>query len=1108
MSLVKYGRVGLSTTYQCLAIFALTFLVVRSAWAADDYPANSSTTGTVPVGGTITGSLEASGDADWFSVSLTAGNQYRFDVRGVDSGGGTLSDPILALRNASGTVLADDDDSGTGYDPRITYTATTTDTYFLTVTGYGLGTYTVAAAVNLDAPNIVTFSVPTATSGLEKITKGPDGALWFTEHNSHKIGRITTAGVITEYTISTAANSPDDIVAGADGALWYVDSAHGNVGRITTSGAQTAFTIPTAGSLPFGIAAGPDGNLWFTEGAFDKIGVISTSGAIREFRPSPTTIGSGYSGITTGPDGNLWFATQNSKVGKVTTDGTFTMYSVPSPFFQLKRITSGPDGNIWFADRIVSRIGKITTNGAVTGYAVGGFGFTNDIVAGPDGAMWFTYSGNIGRITTNGTITLYPVPGGSTANSITVGPDGNIWFTDSGTNKIGRLIPPVAPVLVSSIFSTSQSASQSFLRFHNTGNSAGTVAATLYDSGTGQSKGTWTSSSIPAGAELQFAISAVESAAGISGTKPSYYYMSLRSTMAGYFQHVLFRPSDGTLTNLSTCASGVTADRNKIGGVHSSLLSAIGFPSSISVSNTGTSAASATLGIFDARDGTRLGTYATSSIPANGELLLTISAIETAIGRTPTGAMYHYVINIENSFTGYIQHLVNNQTAGVITDMTTACSLAASASTAAVAPQRGGPLFSTAQSQSQSFLRFHNTGTSASTARVALYDATTGQQSGQWTSPSIPAGAEIQYAISTVEAEAGIVGPKPSYYGFALQASFNGFFQHVLFRPTDGTLTNLSTCVGGVTASPTVLGGVHTSLLDSLGFPSVVTVTNTGSSAAAATLGIYDARDGTRLGSYTTASIPSNGESVLSVASLETAMGRTPNGSMYHYVIKIENTFFGYLQHLVNNQRAGVTTDMTTSCTLTASAEPLPSASPPVTLNFDSVAGATVIPGAICYDLTSYLATYGVTISQASAGSLVTAGAANACFHSDVVVSSPPNALYVLNNQPVSFTMNFDRPMTSIKFTRARMNAGINGVNTVGWSATAYNAVDAGGSQVAEVSETTKTAFSPSFIAAADFTLTGIGIRSVRFVRTNPSGQNTFYGVSFPVIDDLVLTPQ
>ena len=52
---------------------------------------------------------------------------------------------------------------------------------------------------------------------------------------------------------------------------------------------------------------------------------------------------------------------------------------------------------------------------------------------------------------------------------------------------------------------------------------------------------------------------------------------------------MLFRPSDGTLTNLSTCATGVTADATKLAGVHTSLLD-YGFPSSIAITNTGSAA--------------------------------------------------------------------------------------------------------------------------------------------------------------------------------------------------------------------------------------------------------------------------------------------------------------------------------------------------------------------------------------------------------------------------------------------------------------------------------------------------------------------------------------
>lgn len=66
------------------------------------------------------------------------------------------------------------------------------------------------------------------------------------------------------------------------------------------------------------------------------------------------------------------------------------------------------------------------------------------IVAGPDGAVWFTENGHLGRITPAGQITEYPLPSGATPSGLAVGPDGNLWFTVVDTQAagwIGRLNP-------------------------------------------------------------------------------------------------------------------------------------------------------------------------------------------------------------------------------------------------------------------------------------------------------------------------------------------------------------------------------------------------------------------------------------------------------------------------------------------------------------------------------------------------------------------------------------------------------------------------------------------------------------------------------------------
>src|SRR4051794_25826071 len=69
------------------------------------------------------------------------------------------------------------------------------------------------------------------------IASGPDGALWFTEA-ADKIGRITTAGVVTEYALPASASPlyPYRITAGPDGAMWFTERYGNRIGRITTSG--------------------------------------------------------------------------------------------------------------------------------------------------------------------------------------------------------------------------------------------------------------------------------------------------------------------------------------------------------------------------------------------------------------------------------------------------------------------------------------------------------------------------------------------------------------------------------------------------------------------------------------------------------------------------------------------------------------------------------------------------------------------------------------------------------------------------------------------------------------------------------------------------------
>lgn len=467
------------------------------------------------------------------------------------------------------------------------------------------------------------------------------------------------------------------------------------------------------------------------------------------------------------------------------------------------------------------------------------------------------------------------------------------------------------------IFSTAQTSSRSYIRLDNTGTKAGTTAVTLADAATGQTFARWTSPSIPAGASAQYYIEEIEAAVSSAVTRPPYYAMTVQPAFDGAFQHVLWRPADGTLTNVSSCAASVTANPSLLINVHSTLLGP-GYPSSVVISNTGAAAATAQLGVYDSVTGTKLGTYTSANIAPGNQTIVSVATIETGANINPGATLYHYNLKIENAFTGFLQHLVNNTKVGVITDMTTICALGSAAAATAPTQLRQGALFSTAQPDSRSYLRLNNTGAAAGTATVTLTDTTTGQTYATWTSAAIAPASSTQVYVGDLESAAAPGIARPQYFAISARAGFDGYMQHVLWRPADGTLTNLSTCAAGVTANAAQLINVHSSLLES-GYPSSVVVANTGAADASVQLGVFDARNGARLGGYTTSSIPAGGAAIISIPALEAAATVNPGTDIYHYNIAIENAFTGFLQHLVTNKQAGVITDMTAACRMAKS---------------------------------------------------------------------------------------------------------------------------------------------------------------------------------------------
>ena len=118
----------------------------------EDLPADTTTSGRVQVGGSVTGEIDSETDKDWFKVVLEAGKTYQFDMEGVDTGRGTLTDPLLFLYDESGTHITYNDDRYNGNirlsrNSRIIHAATAAGAHFLEARGSvrKMGAYTLSA---------------------------------------------------------------------------------------------------------------------------------------------------------------------------------------------------------------------------------------------------------------------------------------------------------------------------------------------------------------------------------------------------------------------------------------------------------------------------------------------------------------------------------------------------------------------------------------------------------------------------------------------------------------------------------------------------------------------------------------------------------------------------------------------------------------------------------------------------------------------------------------------------------------------------------------------------------------------------------------------------
>ncbi len=275
----------------------------------------------------------------------------------------------------------------------------------------------------------------------------------------------------TEYPIPVGESFPEGIATATDGSIWFADTTFepvvSYVGKVTASGTLTPYQIPAPATNAHVVVSAPDGSLWFSasQGDFQMLCRVTTAGTFTEYTV-PYVVNSSHGtvwGLVARPDGSIWFAISfpyGFNLGQagfyiLSPAGTFSIIQNPIPYLSVENLTNGPDGAVWFtaftgtsATSHTYTVGKVTTSGytlyPIENNDIGGtYGVgIGSIVSGPDGALWFTDSGDdkVGRITTSGAVTEYNAP---TANAqpygITVGPDGAIWFAEWVGDNLGRV---------------------------------------------------------------------------------------------------------------------------------------------------------------------------------------------------------------------------------------------------------------------------------------------------------------------------------------------------------------------------------------------------------------------------------------------------------------------------------------------------------------------------------------------------------------------------------------------------------------------------------------------------------------------------------------------
>lgn len=216
----------------------------------------------------------------------------------------------------------------------------------------------------------------------------------------------------------------------------------------------------------------------------------------------------------------------------------------------------------------------------------------------------------------------------------------------------------------------------------------------------------------------------------------------------------------------------------------------------IRLHNASAEAGRARVILRDAETGAQLGRWTSPNIPAHASFQFNISRLESEAEADDVIARddrTYYNLVVESGFDGSMQHVLWQRTAGVLSNMTS-CPDGVSGGERMLLNVHSPSIL-----QYPSAIRVYNDSASTRSGVLDIFNATTGESIGQWTTPPIEAGAAYEASLSEIisdieaaDAVTDLADSLPGHLNVELSSDFNGYLQHTIRNNRSDVLTDMS----------------------------------------------------------------------------------------------------------------------------------------------------------------------------------------------------------------------------------------------------------------------------------------------------------------------------